>query len=316
MNSFKEAFPKNHRPEIDDLEKFWNNGMEILLKNFADYIMQNFDLRFGIPVWSEKNGWTYRIGKSGIYLIKGIRIEKTGFIIDDILVKDKKTCEMSLEHVRNIYEQNKCEFQKKISEVNERQSQRSKRRIIRERGELLELKDKIIPGKYNVFHWPHKLDIYKLKKLYMLDAKGIKDEILADEIGLTLYLRCKYGKEDVERMDKGIIRCHNCEKDIGGEGDFRQCGCGYQYSFREYRRSFRRNNMPTGSAAKIFNTFIVEWSRAKGYNEKIILIDRLLHEFHKNMMSGARGRPVAMNFIDGTRENVDKIINELANTNY
>ena len=298
MNTFKEAFPKNHRPQIDDLEKFWNNSIEILFKDFAEYILQNFDLRFANAAWSEKNGWTYRIGKSGVYLIKGIRIEKTGFIIDNILVKDKKSYDESLDHVRAIYQQHKQEFLKKISEVNERQSQRNKRRIIRERGELLELQDKIIPEKYNIFHWPPKLDIYKLKKLYMLDAKGIKDEILADEIGLTLYLRCKYGKEDVERMDKSVIRCHNCQKDIGGEGDFRHCSCGYQYSLREYRRSFRRNNMPTGAASKTFNTFIAEWSKAKEYSEKIILIDRLLHEFHLSLISGVKHRPVAMNFID------------------
>lgn len=312
MNSFKEAFPKNYRPLIEDLENFWNNGIEILFKNFAEYILQNFDLRFANAVWTEKNGWTYRIGKSGVYLIKGIRIEKAGFIIDDIFVKDKKTYNESLEYVRNTYNQRKQEFQQKISQVNERQSQRNKRRIIRERGELLSLQNKIIPEKYNVFHWPPKLDIYKLKKLYMLDAKGIKDEMLADEIGLTLYLRCKYGKEDVERMDRSVIRCHNCQKDVGGEGDFRQCSCGYQYSFREYRRSFRRNNMPTGAAAKNFNAFITEWSKAKEYSEKIILIDRLLHEFHMSLISGVKHRPVAMNFIDGTRETVDKIINELA----
>lgn len=126
MNSFKEAFPQNHRPRIEDLENFWNNGIEILFKNFAEYILQNFDLRFANAVWTEKNGWTYRIGKSGVYLIKGIRIEKAGFIIGDIFVKDKKTYNESLEYVRNTYNQQKQEFQQKISQVNERQSQRIK----------------------------------------------------------------------------------------------------------------------------------------------------------------------------------------------
>lgn len=54
MSSFKEAFPKNHRPLIADLEKFWSNGVEILFKDFAEYILQNFDLRFANPVWTEK----------------------------------------------------------------------------------------------------------------------------------------------------------------------------------------------------------------------------------------------------------------------
>ena len=55
---------------------------------------------------------------------------------------------------------------------------------------------------YNVFRWPDKLDIYKLNKLYKLDAQGIHDEVLADEIGLILYLRCKYGKSDMQLMEK------------------------------------------------------------------------------------------------------------------
>ena len=44
----------------------------------------------------------------------------------------------------------------------------------------------------------------------------------------------------------------------------------------------------------------------------MILIDKLLLEFHLSLVSGAIHRPVAMNFIDGTREKVTSIINELA----
>ena len=83
---------------------------------------------------------------------------------------------------------------------------------------------------YNVFRWPDKLDIYKLNKLYKLDAQGIHDEVLADEIGLIFYLRCKYGKSDMQLMEKNQIRCHGCNRALDGETDFRQCECGYQYS--------------------------------------------------------------------------------------
>lgn len=312
LSNFKECFPKNHRPEISDLVIFWNNGVEDLFRNFAEYILQNYDLRFGVPVWSETSGWTYRVGKSGVYLIKGIQIKKNGFIVDGILVDNHKSYVLALEYVKNLYQQRKCEFLKKIAGVNARQAERNKARISREREESISIQERITLGKYNVFHWPAKLDIHKLKKLYMLDAKGIYDEVLADEVGLILYIRCKYGKEDMERIEKSIIRCHNCGKEIGGEGDFRQCECGYQYSFREYRRSFRRNNMPTGAAAKVFDEYMVKWSLAKGYSEKMILIDTLLHEFHLSLVSGAVHRPVAMNFIDGTRKQVEEVIGELA----
>lgn len=312
LNSFKEQFPKNQRPEITDLEAFWNRDVSVLFREFAEYIFQNFDLRFGTPVWSERNGWTYRIGKSGVYLIKGIRIARNGFIVDEIVVKDKVSYRMALEYVRNLYEQKRNEFQKKIMEKNAKQVQRNKVRVMREQKELFYLQDKIIPEKYNVFHWPSKLDIFKLKRLYKLDAKGIQDISLADEIGLTLYLRCKYGKEDMERMEKYIIRCHNCGKELDGKEDFRQCNCGYQYSYKEYRRSYCKNNMPSGAAAKVFEEFIVKWSLSKSYNEKMILIDALLHEFHLSLISGVVHRPVAMNFMDGTRRQVESIIYDLA----
>jgi len=310
--SFKEQFPKNHRPEITDLETFWEEDVFALFRNFADDLLKRFDLRFGIPVWSEKNGWKYRIGKSGVYLIRGIQIEKNGFIVDGIGVNDKADYHLLIEHVAEVYEQNKCAFQEKINEKNARQKERNRKRVNRERRELEARKNQIISGKYNVFHWPDKLDVQKLKQLYKLDAMGIQDEMLAEEIGLTLYLRCKYGKEDAERMDNHIIRCHNCGSEIAGEDDFMQCGCGYQYSYREYRRSFRKNNMPTGAAAEIFAKYITDWRTARNYQEKMILIDTLLHEFHQSLISGARGRTVAMNFIDGTHEKVEAVINDLA----
>lgn len=100
---------------------------------------------------------------------------------------------------------------------------------------------------------------------------------------------------------------------IEGHDDFRECRCGYQYSYREYRRNYRKNNMPSGAAAKVFDEYIQNWIRVQGYNSKMILINKLLHEFHLSLVSGAIHRPVAMNFIDGTREKVTSIINELAN---
>lgn len=209
-------------------------------------------------------------------------------------------------------EEKRDDFLRRIAEKNARQAERNKARIVREKKEFESLRSRIVPGQYNVFRWPEKLDIHKLNKLYQSDAGGIHDEVLADEIGLTLYLRCKYGKEDAERMDKGIIRCHGCGSELGGEEDFRQCSCGRQYSYREYRRSFRTNNMPTGADAKIFVTFIEDWESAKTYQEKMLLIDTLLHEFHLSMISGVTHRPVAMNFIDGSRERVDQIISQLA----
>ena len=123
LNNFKECFPKNQRPEISELEVFWNNGVEDLVRDFAEYILQNYDLGFGVPIWSGTGGWTYRVGKSRVYLIKGIQIEKKGFIVGEILVDDHKSYILALEYVNNLYQKHKCEFLKKIAEVNARQAE-------------------------------------------------------------------------------------------------------------------------------------------------------------------------------------------------
>ena len=116
----------------------------------------------------------------------------------------------------------------------------------------------------------------------------------------------------MERMERYAIRCHHCQAELSGDDDFRECRCGYQYSYREYRRNYRRNNMPTGAAAKVFEAFLRDWSAAEGYPQKMFLIDSLLHEFHLSLISGVAHRPVAMNFLDGTLEKVTELINSLA----
>lgn len=309
---FQEQFPKSHRPEITELEGFWAQDVAALFRSFAAYILDAYDLRFGMPVWSERNGWTYRIGKSGVYFINGIRIEEAGFVVDGLRVTDEASYARLLAWVKALYEKNETAFRAKIAEKNAQQAQRSKARAERERALKLERQEGLVPERYNVFHWPAKLNIQKLKRLYQLDAQGIQDEVLADEVGLTLFLRCKYGKEDMARMEQGGIRCHHCGAELYGDSDFRQCACGGQYSYQEYRRSYRRNNMPTGAAARVFDAFMEGWSGATCYQQKIILIDTLLHAFHLSLVSGAVHRPVAMNFIDGTRERVTAIIQALA----
>ena len=284
MNSFRECFPKNHIPEMAELEAFWGSDISELFRGFAEYLQEHFDLRFGIPVWSEKNGWTYRVGRSGVYLITGIIIDQDAFLVGEIKVKDRKSYRLLLEYVDSLYAENGETLVRKIAKKNIRQAERNKRRIEREREEKAALRDRIVP----------------------------QDTELADEIGLTLYLRCKYGKEDMERMERYAIRCHHCQAELSGDDDFRECRCGYQYSYREYRRNYRRNNMPTGAAAKVFEAFLRDWSAAEGYPQKMFLIDSLLHEFHLSLISGVAHRPVAMNFLDGTLEKVTELINSLA----
>lgn len=312
MTEFKDTFDKNHRPQIDDLDSYWPQEISNLFHRFSDFIMENYNLRFAIPTWSNEDGWTYRIGRSGIYLFTNMIINSSGFLLDGIKVINQATYQELINYVDQIYHKEKEDFELKIHMKNQKQIQRNKERVEREQREKELLQTRIIPEKYNKFHWPGKLNLTMLRKLYLLDAKGIGNEELADDIGLALLLRCQYGRSDIELMNQNAIRCHHCGKIIYGTTDFRECSCGYQYSYKEYRRSYHRNNMPSGAASKIFNQFVIDWPGAKSYKDKMILIDGLLHEFHLSLVSGTVHRPVAMNFIDGSRQKIEEIITGLS----
>lgn len=312
LENFREVFDKNHRPTIDELDLFWDKELVNLFRRLSDDLMEKYNLRFAIPVWNEENGWTYRIGRGGVFLFSNIILFENGFLIDGIKVMDEKSYHQLLIHIDSVVQERGKEFENQISERNKRQKERTQARIEREKQKKQALLQIIVPEKYNQFRWPDKLNLTKLRRLYQLDALGIENESLADEVGITLFVRCSYGKSDMELMEKHAIRCHHCGKALYDTNDFIECSCGYQYSYQEYRRSYRNNNMPTGAATTIFNQYIIDWPRAKTYREKILLIDELLHEFHRSLVSGTVNRPVAMNFIDGSRKKIQDIITELS----
>ena len=171
--SFNEEFPRKHRPEIDELDSFFEKEISILFHRFADVLMDKYDLRFGIPTWTENYGWVYRIGKSGIYLISGITIEENSFTINHMMVKDMDSYEMLIESINQLYEKEKEQFLREIQVKNKKQVENNKRRIQREKKDFSLLQERIHQEKYNKFRWPRKLEVGKLKQLYLEDSKVI-----------------------------------------------------------------------------------------------------------------------------------------------
>lgn len=77
---------------------------------FAEYILQKYDLRFGTPLWTERYGWVYRIGKSEVYLVNGIQIRKSGFVVNGVEINDRETYSLLLENLEELYHKNEAEF--------------------------------------------------------------------------------------------------------------------------------------------------------------------------------------------------------------
>lgn len=87
---------------------------------------------------------------------------------------------------------------------------------------------------------------------------------------------------------------------------------GYSYTFRQYRRSCNSDNVPGGRATPVFREYLLKWPTCRTAAEKFLLIDWLIHECHVTLMNGEIGRTVGINLIDGTYEQVKKLILTLA----
>jgi len=305
---------RHNRPGFDEIIAFLPENVGGLFQEFSRHLSREYDVGCKPPTYSETVGWVYSFGRYNINLVNRVSIEDDAFAVNGMRVCDQDGYEKAIKTVDSLYADYKERFYKAVAVKKEKQQANTKRRLEREKKELEELLTRINKDKFNRFRWSAKLSRHVLKKLYEDDARGIRNEELVDDVGFTLYARCLQGRDERLLMESNRLKCHNCREILAvvKKDALIECSCGHQYLFRDYMRSFRTNNMPSGAATKIFNAFIENWERAKGYSKKMILIDSLIHEFHINLNSGVKGRFVGINLIEGTKRQIEDFILKLA----
>jgi len=173
--------------------------------------------------------------------------------------------------------------------------------------------------------WSPRVPKWKVRRLYELDAQGILDEELLDDVGFTLLLRCR----DIVTIDearRGKVRCPRCAKQkkrtiidrIYVAGDVRDevitCSeCGWQITWGEYALSFKRKQLNSGGALTAFKRYIREFGAAQRPQQKTLAVDRLIHEFHYSLRAqpDLPCRPVGVNLIQGKLGDVVQFLDEL-----
>jgi hypothetical protein len=260
--------------------------------------------------YTKSNGWTFKFTKSGVVLVKKVIILEDSFMLDDIRVNERLSLETAYEYVKSLYTPEFLNaFNERIKERNSKQSERSKRAAAREKEKLEKALRMVDIEKLNKFKWSPKVSPEDLKKLYSDDVKMRFNEELVDEIGWTFYTRCVQGRDERILANENKLKCHNCGKILSkSNSELLQCDCGYYYIFKEYMRSFNKNSMPSRSATPFFNDFIRKWPIAREYNEKMRLIDWVIHECHLNMFSGVKRGEAGTNLIHGSKKEVRVLI--------
>lgn len=324
---WKDRYPKNIKPAYDELLAFLNPDIRELFLLFDSEMRRQFQVHNKYHRYIKTTGWIYGYGRSYNCELLSVTVQKMCFSTLGVSVKDENSLHQALKEVKKEYDHG---FEERYASIRAKklagQAERTKKRIAHEKQQMERIMGNIDPEKFNKFKWGEKVSRNDLFRLYQGEASGLIDEDLLDEVGYTFYTRCKQGKETREHMVKGQIICHHCGTVItagrtsptgavllNDDNDaLINCGCGYSYTYREYRRSCNSVNMPGGRATPIFEHFLLKWPTCRSATEKMMLIDWLVHECHVTLMSGMAGRSVCVNLIEGSLKQISDLIIKLA----
>ncbi len=170
----------------------------------------------------------------------------------------------------------------------------------------------------NSVRWAPRVSPVKIRRLYENDAQGIVDTDLIDDVAYSFYARCQ-SILTVTEASHGRVKCPLCDKIItrrGGKEELLQCpDCTWEIIWGDYFKTYRRKQLHGGGAVDAFQEFVMQLPQARSHTEKMLLIDRIVHECHKILTSDQKlsyTRPVAVNLIDGSMGQTIKLLNELA----
>ena len=318
MNSWKTHFDKSRKPVASDLKLFFSPQTMKIFDQFIISLNQKTNFLVEYSSYTKTNGWIFKIGLKNVKVATLIIIDNTSFNINGFCVRNVSDIDNAvnviLELCDDSFKTKVKMFEEKRKIRNKKQIERTAKRLSREKDEFAKIAHLIDHEKFNKYKWSPRVSLSKLKRLYQSSANMLLDSNLLDDIGFTLYYRCLQGKEERELYYNNKIKCHNCGNILtyNSRSDFIQCDCGYQYIPREYGRSYQNEWMPHGKAQPVFDELIERWPKVRTEAEKMNLIDWVIHECHKCIITGSKADSVAKNLLGGNRKDSEKLILELA----
>ena len=147
---------------------------------------------------------------------------------------------------------------------------------------------------------------------------GRQDEELLDDVGWALLARIRDCLV-VTEAHRGRVQCPICGEVIERAHGHRErtpreklaCPEGHwSMTWEEYHRSYRKKHLGSAGLETFFREFAEQYPRAKTYQEKMVLVDTLLHRYHWELEADLGG-PGAVNLIGGTRYEVIAFLNQL-----
>jgi hypothetical protein len=167
--------------------------------------------------------------------------------------------------------------------------------------------------------WAPRVRPEAIRRLYARDAQGLLDEELLDEVGYALYSRCRSILHVSDAMN-GKVHCPSCDTIVVRETDRTDAllccsGCGWEARWGDYSATYRTQELGAGGAWDIFQEFVRQWEQVRAPREKMVLIDRLIHQWHWETRAQrpkfGLGRPTGLNLIEGNKHQVLAFLDSL-----
>ena len=166
--------------------------------------------------------------------------------------------------------------------------------------------------------WASRVSQSKVWQLYQTDARGIVDQDLIDQVGIALYARA----QSILLVTNGDVRCPRCKSIVhigweqtGAPDEAILCPkdvCTWQTTYRDWRQSLHRQHLIGRNANLALEAFVEQYPRARRPQNKMLLIDQLVHAFHQKLKERDPLKSVASNLIEGKGPKVVALLDRLA----
>jgi len=175
--------------------------------------------------------------------------------------------------------------------------------------------------------WSPRVSLAKIRELYVNEARGTCDDELIEEVGFGLLARCQSIIEYTQACEEGKVCCMRCAKqkrttiiqrNMSKPSGLVRCPvCGWQVRWRVYKAESENadGQLRAGHAGEAFARYVAVYPQCRTREEKILAIDRLIHEFHwilvKEGQPARANKPAGVNLLRGNIIQVLDMLNEL-----
>jgi hypothetical protein len=167
--------------------------------------------------------------------------------------------------------------------------------------------------------WFPKVKQAKIWQLYQNDALGAVDEILVEDVGLSLLYRCR----SIWLVTRREVECPRCGvvfplsepdtwKMLPGVQLCPTRGCGWETTAEQWHESWKHRDLLGSAAMQAIETYLNDYPRARKTKIRMVCIDQLIHSFHISLRTSKVSRSFANNLIEGSHDQVVEFLDRLS----